>query len=231
MRTTATLLDFNYLNRSPWVARFSTVADRLLREHGVPTLGNFRDPIKEIFYILLSAKTTDGQYRATHRKLWSTFPKLEQLAAAPVAAIRRCILSGGLAGKRARQIQRTARRLIAAGGRNPASFPRRCERASHRSSSRSVASGVETLSSTGASRESRSRWSFERIAHWHGSVRAYNRRRPHASILRSRRRRLSKRFGRFAMGCERIFRSSRVGPQPIGLRLEPCLMFRYRFRA
>lgn len=100
--------------------RLAVVADRLVASYGVPTLGNFRDPVKEIFYILLSARTTDAQYRKTHRQLWDAFCGLEALAAAPVKAIRKCIESGGLAFKRASQIRRTAQALLKAGGRHPA---------------------------------------------------------------------------------------------------------------
>ncbi|HEY2911356.1 MAG TPA: hypothetical protein VGI99_13990 [Gemmataceae bacterium] len=122
MTTTADLLEVQYLGRSPRIDHLAEVSERLVAKYGVPTLGNFRDPVKEIFYILLSAKTTDAQYRATHRKLWTTFPSLSQLGAASIPSIRSCILTGGLAGKRARQIKRTARRLIAAGGENPSQY-------------------------------------------------------------------------------------------------------------
>ena len=122
MSSTANLLGLPHRKNSPWTQRLSIVADRLVAEYGVPTLGNFRDPIKEIFYILLSAKTTDAQYRITHRNLGKAFPKLADLSNAPVPEIRKCILSGRLAGKRVRQIRRTARALVAAGGTNPSRF-------------------------------------------------------------------------------------------------------------
>ncbi len=122
MTTTAELLCVRPRSRSPWPSRLAVVADRLFVEYGTPRLGNFRDPVKEIFYILLSAKTTDAQYRASHRRLWAAFPKLSDLAAAPVPAIRACIRSGGLAGKRAPQVRRTARALIAAGGTHPVRY-------------------------------------------------------------------------------------------------------------
>ena len=122
MTTTARLLGTRPRKSSPWISRLAVVADRLVAEYGVPTLGNFRDPVKEIFYILLSAKTTDAQYRKTHRNLWNAFPKLSDLANASIRDIRSCIKSGGLAGKRAPQIRRTARALVAAGGSLPARF-------------------------------------------------------------------------------------------------------------
>jgi endonuclease III len=120
MSETAKLLGLRVGRRSAWSMKLAEIADRLVAEYGVPTLGNFRDPVKEIFYILLSAKTTDAQYRATHRRLWTAYPTLDALASAQVSGIRKCILAGGLAGKRARQIQRTARLLLARCGEHPA---------------------------------------------------------------------------------------------------------------
>lgn len=107
---------------SPWTTRFALVADRLVAAHGVPRLGNFRDPVKEIFYILLSAKTTDAQYRKTHRRLWTKYPDLAELARARIRDIRQCIESGGLAAKRALHVRLTARLLLEKGGANPAKY-------------------------------------------------------------------------------------------------------------
>jgi endonuclease III len=105
--------------RSPWTQRLDRVADVLVERHGLPKLGNYRDPVREIFYILLSARTTDAQYRATFARLMDAFPTLEALAVADVRSIRRCILAGGLATKRALQIRRAAKALIVRLGTNP----------------------------------------------------------------------------------------------------------------
>jgi endonuclease III len=124
---TAHLLGVRRAHRSPWVARLGAVSDRVLTKYGTPTLGNFRDPVKEIFYILLSAKTTDLQYRRTHRALMAAFPTTAALASAKVRAVRRCIESGGLAGKRAAQVVAVARALVVAGGDRPRRYLRRLE--------------------------------------------------------------------------------------------------------
>lgn len=105
--------------KSVWTERLRTVADRLRVEYGVPSLGNFRNPVTEVFYILLSARTTDGQYRRTHRALTAAFPKLSDLATAKLPAIRRCIVAGGLGDKRAIHSRAAARALLAL-GKNPA---------------------------------------------------------------------------------------------------------------
>jgi endonuclease III len=116
--TTARLLGLRPRHDSLWHNRFHEIADRLVAEHGVPTLGNFRDPVKEIFYILLSARTTDAQYRSTNRNLRKAFPELADLARARIADIKECIQAGGLVVKRAVQIRRTAKELLAM-GKNP----------------------------------------------------------------------------------------------------------------
>ena len=123
-RLTAELLGLRVRSRSPWRDRFAVVSDRLVEEYGVPTLGNFRNPVKEIFYILLSAKTADAQYRVTHRRLLERFPTLTNLAKARIPSVKKCIETGGLAATRAKHIIRLAKMLIAAGGKNPARFLR-----------------------------------------------------------------------------------------------------------
>ena len=110
--------------RSKWPARWAAIADRLVADYGVPSLGNFRNPVKEIFYILLSAKTADAQYRRTNRALHIAYPTLEALATAKVKGVRVCIESGGLAATRARHIIVLARALLKAGAPNPSRFLR-----------------------------------------------------------------------------------------------------------
>lgn len=103
------------LRRRLWPARFAAIADRLVTAYGVPTLGNYDDPVREIFYIVLSAKTTDGQYRRTNAALTARFPTLREVADASVESIVACIQGGGLANKKASQIKRIAGRLLELG--------------------------------------------------------------------------------------------------------------------
>ena len=87
----AQLLGVRRLRHSPWMARWAEITRRLILTHGTPTLGNFRDPVKEIFYILLSAKTADAQYRATHKALVRAYPTLplNQPASSGMPMLRR----------------------------------------------------------------------------------------------------------------------------------------------
>ncbi len=111
--------------RTYWLKFFSIVTDRLVDENGVPSLGNFRDPIQEIFYIALSARTTDSQYRKTHRTLRYKFPTLTDLASASDEDILSCIRDGGLGKKRAAQVRGIAVELLKRFGENPSRHLRR----------------------------------------------------------------------------------------------------------
>ena len=79
---TASLLGFDHLSPDAprWRRRFRAIERRLVSAYGLPRLGNFRDPVREVFYIVLSARTTDEQYRATERRLHETSPTLVKLA-------------------------------------------------------------------------------------------------------------------------------------------------------
>jgi endonuclease III len=87
--------------------------------YGTPDLGNYRDPVKEIYYILLSAKTTEGLYRAAYGRLWRRFPSLADIAGATVTQIQCCIQGAGLGAKRARQAKQIAQRLLGDFGPRP----------------------------------------------------------------------------------------------------------------
>jgi endonuclease III len=105
--------------RSHWLRVFAAVTDRLVAKYGVPSLGNFRDPVQEIFYITLSARTTDSQYRRTYRALQSQYPTLTDLASASIEEILSCIQDGGLGKKRAAHVRGIAVELLTRFGAAP----------------------------------------------------------------------------------------------------------------
>jgi endonuclease III len=95
------------------------VTVRLTQRYGTPSLGNFRDPVKEIFYIVLSARTTDALYRAAHAKLMQKYRTLDMLAKASRKGIEKCIRGAGFGVKRAEHLLEIARRLVVELGRHP----------------------------------------------------------------------------------------------------------------
>ncbi len=113
------------LRRSAWPERMSVIADRLVGVYGRPTLGNYRDPVKEIFYILLSARTTESLYRSAHRRLFDRYPNVSKLAEASLDEVTKCIDRAGLGQKRAGQVLATAKKLVADFGGHPQTAIRR----------------------------------------------------------------------------------------------------------
>ena len=106
-------------NAKKWHPVVEKITDLLVAEYGTPTLGNFRDPVKEIFYIVLSARTTEALYKAAHKRLWQQFPTIEAIANARVSEIRSCVGMAGLGKKRAMQIKKIAKRLCTDLGTRP----------------------------------------------------------------------------------------------------------------
>ena len=111
--------------KSPWINRLSEVTERLVGVYGRPTLGNFRDPVKEIFYILLSARTTESWYMRAFDTLFTAFPTISDLSDADPDVVMKCIDRAGLGRKRAVQVVGTAKRLIHDFGPKPQSKLRR----------------------------------------------------------------------------------------------------------
>jgi endonuclease III len=114
--------------RGNWRRRFGRIADVLVGEYSnpvLPDLGNFPDPVDEIFYIVLSAKTAEKLYVEAFRRLKSKFCSIEEIASAPLRSIRRCVECAGLGNKRAEQVKGIARRLISDLPPDPAAGLRR----------------------------------------------------------------------------------------------------------
>jgi endonuclease III len=89
----------------------------LVETYGRPTLGNKRNPLDELLFIVLSSKTPPDRYQLTFRALKARYPKFERLATAKVKVVARTIVVGGLSEKKARQIVSIARHLKQTFGR------------------------------------------------------------------------------------------------------------------
>lgn len=96
-----------------------TITDRLVKEYGIPTLGNQRNATREIFYILLSARTNERLYQRAFARLVDRCPRVEQLATSKFREILTCIKGAGLGRKRAAQLIAVAKRLNSDLGANP----------------------------------------------------------------------------------------------------------------
>jgi DNA (cytosine-5)-methyltransferase 1 len=72
--------------------------------HGTPRLGNKRDPVDELVYIILSRKTREDAYQSTYSALRARFPAWEDILAADRAEIEALLRPGGLPEKKAESI-------------------------------------------------------------------------------------------------------------------------------
>jgi len=77
---------------------------KLVPLYGEPRLGNFRDPLDEIAFIILSARTTETLYVRAHKNIKALFPSWESVAAADPGALCSAIAVAGFGEKRARQL-------------------------------------------------------------------------------------------------------------------------------
>lgn len=117
---TAILLGGKRVRRSSKrTALLGKVANRLVKAYGHPTLGNYRDPVKEIFFIVLSARTSEVLYKRACRKLFHRFRTISELADARIAEVAQCIQGAGLGRKRSRQVVAIAKQLVADFGPRP----------------------------------------------------------------------------------------------------------------
>lgn len=95
-----------------WKTRLHAITETLVATYGTPSLGNHRDPVQEILYIALSAKTTEALYKTAYERLRIRHPDLAAIAGATERSIRNCIGSAGLGFKRSRQVKAIAIRLL-----------------------------------------------------------------------------------------------------------------------
>ncbi len=92
------------------------VARALSRCFGLPTLGNKRNPLDELLYVVLSVRTPPSSYQEGYLRLRRDFPRWDYLVDADVSDIA-AITRGGLQRKKADQIRGIARKIRQAFGR------------------------------------------------------------------------------------------------------------------
>jgi endonuclease III len=78
---------------------------RLLPAYGLPALGNKPDPLDELVYIFLAARTGHRQFEPLYDRLRAAFPSWDAVADADVKDIEAAIREAGLARKRARWLK------------------------------------------------------------------------------------------------------------------------------
>ncbi len=68
--------------------------------------------MKEIFLIVLSARTAEHSYVKAMNSLFEMYPSYQQIATANVDEILECIADAGLGGKRSEHVKQIANRLV-----------------------------------------------------------------------------------------------------------------------
>lgn len=105
------LLDDVTTAPDPEVGRLRAVVSRLHVLYGSPDLNNKADPLDELFFILLSLKTSHRAYEDTYRRFRKRFYPWRKLISASPEEVESYIRSGGLGSIRARAFVEIARRL------------------------------------------------------------------------------------------------------------------------
>lgn len=87
------------------------MAEILSKTYGDPRLGNKEDPLDELIYIILSAKTAESSFSRTYAALHSRFPDWFRILRVRRGMIARIIRGGGLSKKKEAQIRGVLREL------------------------------------------------------------------------------------------------------------------------
>lgn len=85
--------------------------EALVQRFGRPTLGNKRNPLNELLYILLSSKTPPDRYQDVYCALRRVYGRADSLADARPGDVAKVISHGGLQNRKARAIVSIAQRL------------------------------------------------------------------------------------------------------------------------
>jgi endonuclease III len=111
----------------PSAARVRQVALRLSKRYGNPRLHNKDDPLDELVFIVLSAKTTERSYLKTYAALRTACPDWLDVLSTPPMQVRRLIKGGGLSAKKERQLRAILRQLRRGGAIDLATFLRKLD--------------------------------------------------------------------------------------------------------
>jgi endonuclease III len=107
---------------TPTLGRVSEIAGRLAEQYGSPRLNNKDDPLDELIFILLSAKTAERSYVQTYDALHASFPDWFGILGSPIGVVRHKIARGGLATKKERQLRSLLQQLQQVGATDLRAF-------------------------------------------------------------------------------------------------------------
>jgi len=89
----------------PSVKEMRIISAKLSSEYGDPRHHNKSDPLDELIFIILSAKTAEASYLRTYDALKNAFDDWFRILDTPLGSVARMIRSGGLSEKKEGQIR------------------------------------------------------------------------------------------------------------------------------
>jgi DNA (cytosine-5)-methyltransferase 1 len=94
------------------IAQLREVARILAAIHGTPDLGNKKDPVDELVYIVLSRKTREDAYQSSFERIKASFSSWDELLKSPRRKVAALIRSGGLSGRKCDSLYGCLSRLV-----------------------------------------------------------------------------------------------------------------------
>jgi DNA (cytosine-5)-methyltransferase 1 len=98
--------------RSFGAPELNRIVHALSATYGEPDLGNQKDPLDELAYILLASKTDAAKYESVYQALKKKFPAWEELLAAPLEAVEDIVRPAGMGTRRARLLKECLQRVV-----------------------------------------------------------------------------------------------------------------------
>ena len=89
-----------------------SVCARLVKEYGVPRLGNPRDPLDDLIFVVLSNRTSAAGATRAFRQLKERFSAWDKAIESPPSVLRRILKPIGLSTVRSNQIRAALRQIV-----------------------------------------------------------------------------------------------------------------------
>jgi DNA (cytosine-5)-methyltransferase 1 len=86
------------------IAKLRELDRTLALLHGTPTLGNKKDAVDELVYIILSRKTREDAYQASYDRIKKAYPRWDLVLDAPRRKVESLVSNGGLGRKKTESI-------------------------------------------------------------------------------------------------------------------------------
>ena len=87
-------------------SKVALLVEALRDAYGTPNLGNHRNPLDELGYIILSAKTDESKYKVAFQRLRATYPTWESVLDADTLELEKLISPAGMGRRKAALLQR-----------------------------------------------------------------------------------------------------------------------------